>query len=62
MIFCKSKGKYKDYNIEFLKENDGRWIAECSDINGCMVYGDSKEEVTFKLIDLIKELKEYEFR
>ena len=30
--------------IEFDREDDGRWIAEVTELPGVMVYGNSKEE------------------
>ena len=31
-------------NIEIEREDNGRWIAEVSDLPGVMVYGHSREE------------------
>lgn len=33
-----------NFSIEFERENDGRWIAEISELPGVMVYGVTKEE------------------
>ena len=30
--------------IELEQEDDGRWIAEIDELDGVLVYGDSKEE------------------
>ena len=30
--------------IEIEQEEDGRWIAEIGELNGVLVYGDTKEE------------------
>lgn len=30
--------------IELEQENDGRWIAEIDELDGVLVYGDTKEE------------------
>ncbi len=30
--------------IELEQEDDGRWIAEIEDLNGVMVYGETREE------------------
>ena len=30
--------------IELEQENDGRWIAEIGELDGVLVYGDTKEE------------------
>ncbi len=35
-------------NIETECEDDGRWIAEVSDLPGVMVYGGSREEAISK--------------
>lgn len=31
------------FNVEFDREEDGRWIAEIASLPGAMAYGDSKE-------------------
>lgn len=36
-------------NIEIEREEDGRWIAEVSDLPGVMAYGRSKEEAISKV-------------
>ena len=33
-----------DYKIAFEREEDGRWIAEISDLPGVMAYGATKGE------------------
>ncbi|HRQ38717.1 MAG TPA: type II toxin-antitoxin system HicB family antitoxin [Chloroflexota bacterium] len=33
-----------DFHIETEQETDGRWIAEITDIPGCMVYGNTPEQ------------------
>ena len=38
-----------NYRIEFEKEDDGRWIAEISELPGVMAYGASKEEAESKV-------------
>ena len=30
--------------IELEQETDGRWIAEINDLNGVLVYGETREE------------------
>ncbi len=30
--------------IELEQEDDGRWIAEIDELNGVLVYGETKEE------------------
>ena len=34
--------------IEIDRENDGRWIAEVSDLAGVMAYGESREQAVAK--------------
>ena len=36
-------------NIEIEREEDGRWIAEVSDLPGVMAYGRSQEEAISKV-------------
>ncbi len=36
------------FNIEYDREEDGRWIAEVLELPGVLVYGVSKEEATAK--------------
>ncbi len=38
-----------DLTIELEQEDDGRWIAEVSDIPGVLVYGQSKAEAVAKV-------------
>lgn len=33
-----------DFHIETEQETDGRWIAEITDIPGCLVYGNTPEQ------------------
>jgi predicted RNase H-like HicB family nuclease len=33
-----------NFKIEFEREDDGRWIAEISDLPGVMAYGRTKDE------------------
>ncbi|MBM2816499.1 MAG: HicB family protein [Ignavibacteria bacterium] len=40
------------YNIEYEKEDDGRWIAEIPSIPGVLVYGNSQEDAASKVISL----------
>ncbi|MGC2111252.1 MAG: type II toxin-antitoxin system HicB family antitoxin [Candidatus Korobacteraceae bacterium] len=35
--------------VEFDHENDGRWIADISELPGVMAYGQSKEEALSKV-------------
>ena len=32
------------FNVEFDREDDGRWIAEITDLPGVMAYGSTQEE------------------
>ena len=36
-------------NIEIEREEDGRWMAEVSDLPGVMVYGQSQKEAVSKV-------------
>lgn len=36
-------------NIETEKEEDGRWLAEVTELPGVMVYGENKEEAILKV-------------
>jgi predicted RNase H-like HicB family nuclease len=38
-----------DFQIEFDREDDGRWIAEIPALPGVMAYGDSKHEAESKV-------------
>ncbi len=38
--------------IEIDRENDGRWIAEVSDLNGVMAYGESREQAVARFESL----------
>ena len=35
--------------IELEQEDDGRWIAEIDDLNGVLVYGETREEAVRKV-------------
>ena len=35
-----------NFTIEIEQEEDGRWIAEVTDLPGVMVYGNTREEAT----------------
>ncbi len=39
-------------NIEIEREEDGRWIAEVSDLSGVMSYGQSRKEAIAKVESL----------
>jgi predicted RNase H-like HicB family nuclease len=36
-------------NIELEQETDGRWIAEIDELNGVLVYGETREEAIKKV-------------
>ena len=38
-----------DLRIELEREEDGRWIAEVSELPGALVYGSSREEAIAKV-------------
>jgi predicted RNase H-like HicB family nuclease len=35
--------------IEIEREEDGRWIAEVTDLPGCMVYGKTRDEAVSRV-------------
>lgn len=37
------------YQIEYEREDDGRWIAEVTELPGALAYGSSKEEAESKV-------------
>jgi predicted RNase H-like HicB family nuclease len=37
------------FDVEFERENDGRWIAEVCELPGVMVYGATREEAEEKV-------------
>jgi len=37
-----------NYNIEYEREEDGRWIAEVPELHGVMAYGITAEEAMMK--------------
>ena len=39
-----TRGGGVNFNIEFEREDDGRWIAEISELPGVMAYGATKDE------------------
>ena len=38
-----------DLTIELEQEDDGRWIAEIDELNGVLVYGDTRQEAIRKV-------------
>jgi predicted RNase H-like HicB family nuclease len=44
------------FSIEFDREVDGRWIAEISELPGCLVYASSMAEASAKVMALSKEI------
>ena len=38
--------------IEIERKNDGRWIAEVSDLEGVMAYGESREQAVARVESL----------
>jgi predicted RNase H-like HicB family nuclease len=38
-----------NFDIEFERETDGRWIAEIESLPGVMAYGSTKEEAAAKV-------------
>ncbi|MDH3584568.1 MAG: type II toxin-antitoxin system HicB family antitoxin [Phycisphaerae bacterium] len=37
------------FRVEIEQEDDGRWIAEVTDLSGVMSYGESREEAISKV-------------
>jgi predicted RNase H-like HicB family nuclease len=37
------------FNVEIEREDDGRWIAEVSELPGVMAYGASRDEAIAKV-------------
>jgi predicted RNase H-like HicB family nuclease len=42
--------------IEFSREEDGRWIAEAVDLPGVMAYGVTKDEAQAKVEELARQV------
>ena len=42
----------ESFKIEFDREEDGRWIAEISELPGVMVYGETQQDAEIKVIAL----------
>jgi len=40
----RERGIVMNLAIELEQEDDGRWIAEIDELNGVLVYGDTREE------------------
>jgi len=38
-----------NFAIELEQETDGRWIAEIDDLNGVLVYGETREDAVRKV-------------
>lgn len=45
-------------SIELEQEDDGRWIAEIDELDGVLVYGNTKEEVIKNVKTLAKSVIE----
>lgn len=43
--------------IEYDREEDGRWIAEIPDMPGVMVYGQSQQEATERVLALATDVR-----
>lgn len=46
------EGLGESFRIDFEQEDDGRWIAEISELPGVMVYGENKADAEVKVIAL----------
>lgn len=42
--------------IELEQEEDGRWIAEIDDLNGVLVYGETREDALTKVKALASQV------
>jgi predicted RNase H-like HicB family nuclease len=42
----------ESFQIEFEREDDGRWLADIPALPGVMAYGDTKEEAEIKVTAL----------
>jgi len=41
---------------EYSREDDGRWIAEVTEVPGCMAYGDTQEEARVNVRKLLAQI------
>ncbi len=53
-VLCESspygaKLEHMNLAIELEQEDDGRWIAEIDDLNGVLVYGETREDAVRKV-------------
>jgi predicted RNase H-like HicB family nuclease len=37
-------GRFLNFNIQFELEDDGKWIAEATEVPGVLAYGTTREE------------------
>lgn len=44
MVHC-----HMTFTIEIEREDDGRWLAEVSDLSGALAYGDSRDEAVARV-------------
>jgi predicted RNase H-like HicB family nuclease len=44
------------FEVEFEREDDGRWIAEATDLSGVLAYGATRREARAKVVALHKKL------
>lgn len=43
------KSKVMNLAIELEQEDDGRWIAEIAELNGVLIYGETREDAITKI-------------
>jgi len=48
-VLKKINNLFQNLAIELEKETDGRWIAEIDELNGVLVYGETREETITKV-------------
>lgn len=45
------------FRFELEQEEDGRWLCECVDLPGCLVYADTETEALKACFELAKILQ-----
>jgi predicted RNase H-like HicB family nuclease len=48
-----------EQQIEFEREDDGRWIAEISCLPGCLAYGDTQDDAKEKVLELYSAVRRF---
>jgi len=47
-----------EYQLETEQEQDGRWVAEITNVPGVMAYGETEDEAVAKAKELAKKQSE----